>query len=85
MNTIETALDWNDVSTRLRQDLKEIDYNADLKKMFDNIESMVTELSKIEVNARRVQRYSYIETRVQDINKAIDHLDKLILMARLMK
>lgn len=85
MNAIETALDWNEVSARLLKDLKDVDFNLDLRKMYNNIESMVTELSKMEVNARRVQRYSFVESRVNEINKSIDHLDKLILIARLMK
>jgi hypothetical protein len=46
---------------------------------------MVTELSKLEVTARRINRDSYTSPLLEKINLAIDHLEKLILMAKLMK
>lgn len=82
---IQTALDWQEVSDRLKTDLHRIGYNPDLKKMYDNIQLMVTELSKLEVNGRRIRSTDYTQTQVDNINKAIDHLEKLILMGLLMK
>lgn len=81
---IERAIDWNKVSDDLRSQLGTIGYNHDLRKMFTNIGSMVTELSKLEVSLRRTQKYSMLDEKVAEINKAIDHLEKLILMAKLM-
>jgi hypothetical protein len=46
---------------------------------------MVTELSKLEVNGRRLKTNNFTQTQVDKINKAIDHLEKLILMGLLMK
>jgi hypothetical protein len=46
---------------------------------------MVTELSKLEVTMRRTGKYSMLDDRVIAINKAIDHFEKLLLMANLMK
>jgi len=82
---IQTALDWQHVSDRLKTDLDRIGYNPDLKKMFNNIQLMVTELSKLEVNGRRLRTTNYTQSQVEKINKAIDHLEKLILMGLLMK
>jgi hypothetical protein len=82
---IETALDWQEVSAQIRRDLDRVGYNPDLKKMFNNIQLMVTELSKLEVNGRRLRATNYTQTQVEKINKAIDHLEKLILMGLLMK
>ena len=82
---IETALDWQEVSMQIRRDLNSIGYNPDLKKLFDNIQLMVTELSKLEVNGRRLRTINYTQSQVEKINKAIDHLEKLILMGLLMK
>lgn len=62
-----------------------IGYNPDLQKMYKNIDKMVTELSKLEVGMRRVQKYSMLDDKVAEINKAINHLEKLLLMANLMK
>jgi coenzyme F420-reducing hydrogenase delta subunit len=82
---IETALDWQEVSDRLKTDLHRMGYNPDLKKMYDNIQLMVTELSKLEVNGRRIKSTNFTQNEVEKINKAIDHLEKLILMGLLMK
>jgi hypothetical protein len=82
---IETALDWQQASIQISKDLNSIGYNPDLKKMFNNIQLMVTELSKLEVNGRRIRSTDYTQNQVEKINKAIDHLEKLILMGLLMK
>lgn len=81
---IERALDWDRVSIDLLSQLASIPYNPDLRQMVKNINSMVTELSKLEVNIRRSGKYSILEDKVAAINKAIDHLEKLILIAKLM-
>ena len=82
---IETALDWQEVSAQIRRDLNSIGYNPDLQKMFNNIQLMVTELSKLEVNGRRLRTTNFTQELVGKINKAIDHLEKLILMGLLMR
>lgn len=82
---IQVATDFQTVSSQFRQDLSKLNYNPDLQKMLKNIEKMVEELSKLEVEARRKQKYTYTEPKVIQINTAIDHLEKLILMAKLMQ
>ena len=82
---IQTALDWQEVATNLRNDLHRLGYNPDLKKMFNNLQVMVTELSKLEVTGRRLNSTTLTQTHVEKINQAIDHLEKLILMGLLMK
>lgn len=81
---ISNSLDWNNVGSNLVQQLKSIGYNPDLWKMMKNIDKMVDELSKLEVVARRTHKNNLLEDRVADINKAIDHLEKLLLIAKLM-
>lgn len=81
---IERALDWNDVSNHLKNQLNTVGYNPDLHKFYKNISTMVTELSKLEVSFRRTHKYEILDNKVQEINSAIDRLEKLILMARLM-
>lgn len=82
---IETSLDWSNIRNQLRTQLDNLPYNVDLHKMLKNIDKMVDELSKVEVEARRIRNTSYLVDRVSDINKSIDHLEKLILMASLMR
>ena len=82
---IEKATDWQDILTKLRSQMLNIGYNPDLNKMLNNISSMVNELSKLEVDARRTRIEYYTNEKVDQINKSIDHLEKLLLMAQLMK
>jgi len=82
---IQTALDWQEASSKIHSDLHRLGYNPDLQKMFSNVQLMVTELSKLEVNGRRLKSNTFTQTQVEKINQAIDHLEKLILMGLLMK
>jgi hypothetical protein len=82
---IERALDWDIISVELSRQLKTIDYNSDLKRLYKNIDGMITELSKLEVSVRRNGRYNFLTDRIEKINNAINHLEKLILIAQLMR
>ena len=81
---IENSLEWSDVRSSLVNQLDSIGYNPDLRKMLKNIDVMIVDLSKLEVEARRTRKTSYTSEQVIKINKAIDHLEKLLLMAKLM-
>jgi hypothetical protein len=81
---IKQATDWQTVSTKIRRELTEIKYNPDLYKMLKNIDAMVTEISKLEVTYRRAISRPELDAKLADTNKAITHLEKLILMAKLM-
>lgn len=82
---IERAIDWNQVSIDLASQMNGIGYNPDLVRMHLNIGKMVSELSKLEVTLRRTGKFEMLDDRVAEINKAINHLEKLLLMANLMK
>jgi hypothetical protein len=82
---IETALDWDKISTQIQKQMTAAGYNPDLTRMLKNIDTMVTELSKLEVTFRRIHKSNMTDDKVAEINKAIDHLEKLVLMANLMK
>jgi hypothetical protein len=82
---IEQATDWQEVKSSLLKQMQSIGYNPDFNKMIKNIDSMITALSKIEVEARRIRKFNLVQNQLDDINKAIDHLEKLLLMAQLMK
>lgn len=81
---IQNSLDWHEVSTKLDAELKAIGYNNDLSKMRNNIRKMVDELSQLEVIGRRLHSNTFVQEPLDKINKSIDHLEKLILMAKLM-
>jgi hypothetical protein len=82
---IERAIDWNQVSIDLSSQMNGIGYNPDLVRMHKNIDKMVTELSKLEVAIRRTGKFNMLDDKVAEINKAINHFEKLLLMANLMK
>lgn len=81
---IQSSLEWESVLTELRRQIGELPYNSDLWKVLNNIDDMVDDLSKNEVEARR-KRSSKTEKQLQEINEAIDRLEKLLLMAALMR
>jgi len=81
---LKQALDWQTIGTSLRKDLSKLDYNPDLKHMLKNVEDMVKELSKEEVIARQTRRTYHLESHLEKINKAINQLEKLILIAQIM-
>lgn len=81
---IDTSLDWWKVDIELTKQIESIGYNPDLSKMLKNIESMIDDLSKLEVEARRTHVQHYTKAKLDKINSAIDHLEKLLLIAKLM-
>lgn len=81
--TISSSLDWEKESDRLVGIISSCGYNPDLKKVFNNINSMITELSKLEVEARRTHNNLKVEECLIKINEAIDRLEKLLLIAKL--
>ena len=81
---IESSLDWVTVESKLSKEISSIGFNPDLNKMLANIGPMVTELSRLEVTARRTHKTTYCTEQLEKINKAIDHLEKLLLIAKLM-
>ena len=82
---LSSSLDWLHVGKDLTHQLNLVPYNPDLIKMFNNIQSMVRQLSMNEVEARRSKSLKRLEPEIQKINDAIYHLEKLIFMANLMK
>ena len=82
---LQNSLDWYDARNMLQAQLDTLPYNPDLRKMLKNIDSMVEKLSKLEVDARRTHVEHYTKEQVEKVNSAIDHLEKLILIAKLMQ
>jgi cob(I)alamin adenosyltransferase len=82
---IQSSLDWNHVHSELRTQIGQVPFNPDLRRMLNNISNMVAELSAAEVETRRLNKPEYNKEKVDAINKAIDHLEKLLLIAQLCK
>jgi hypothetical protein len=82
---IKTSTEWQQVLTALTVDLNQLGYNPDLMRMMRNIGAMVTDLSKAEVEARRIHNNKNLTEPLEKINKSIKHLEQFLLIARLMK
>jgi hypothetical protein len=82
---IEVSTDWQEIHRKLRLEMNAVGYNADLDRMLSNIDKMVSDLSKIEVEARRTRSTVLYREKLEAINNAIDRLEKLIIMAKLMR
>lgn len=80
---IQISTDWQEIHRCIRIDLRQIGYNADFEKFVYNLDKMVSELSKIEVVARRTHNPVLYTEKLEEVNAAIDRLEKLILMAKL--
>jgi hypothetical protein len=77
---IDNSSDWQLVDLELSRQIRSLNFNSDLNKMKRNLEKMVTELNKSEVEARRVKTNKYIRPKIDEINIAIDQLEKLIIV-----
>lgn len=81
---IKNSLEWKDESLRLTKEIFSCGYNPDLHKICNNIDTMVSDLSKLEVEARRTHKTYLVEEKIAEINSAIDRLEKLTLVAKLL-
>ena len=79
----KTAIEAQKIVDDLHRQLKTLNYNPDLKKMAKNLDHLVNELSKAEVIARVNRAPGLLESKREELSKAIDHLDKYILLLRL--
>jgi hypothetical protein len=81
---ITTSLDWEATRSEIMSQIHRLDYNADLRKMVKSIDAMVDDLSKLEVEARRINKTTRTQPQVDLINKSIETLDQFITMAALL-
>lgn len=77
---IKSWADWPEVDRELTNQIRLIDYNPDLHKMKRNLDVMVTELNKAEVEARRIKNYRYLEPQLAQVNGAIAQLEQWIFL-----
>lgn len=81
---VKNSLDWDALSIYLRNELHSVDFNPDLMKVYKNVGKMIAELSRAEVESRRLHNKT-AELMLDKVNKSIVHLEQLILIAKLMK
>jgi len=80
---IQNSLEWNKEKDRLKKHLSSINYNPNLHKVLGNIDIMVQDLSRLEVEARRMHNGTKLVDSLSKINQSIIQLEKLIVIAKL--
>lgn len=83
MTEFNNAVEAQKLVDALYKRLKELNYNPDLKRMIANLEPLVTELSKAEVIARSNRAPGHTQGPKEELAKAIDYADKMLLLAKL--
>jgi hypothetical protein len=78
-----TAADARKITDDLYNQLRQVRYNKDMRKMLENINKMIDELSSLEVKARQAKKSSIPTHKLEEIQKAINHLSSLIMIMRL--
>jgi hypothetical protein len=81
---INNSLDWPKVRGELSTDISKLNYDPSLRLMLKNIDTMVSELSKIEVEARRTKSTYLTAAKLDKINESIDALDKFVMLGILL-
>jgi hypothetical protein len=81
---IKNSLGWESVRYDLKLQIQQLPYDTSIRQMLKNIDRMVNDLSKIEVEARRTKVSYYKDAQLTKVNEAIESLDKIIVIGILM-
>ena len=89
MMEIKTSLDWSKTETELRKLGSMLPmFEADIKRIINRVNSMIKELSQLEVEARNTRSRSMVaqcESKAARINEELKLAQKFHLMAMLTK
>lgn len=80
----DTALEARKIADQMHQELRTMRYNKDIRRVMSNINNMISQLSSLEVEARRSHKPSIVETKRTELANAIDYVQKMMLIMRLM-
>lgn len=83
MLSISNSVDWQALRPKLKAQTQGLDYNPQYEMLLKNIDNMVSELSRCEVEARRLKRPQLVSERLLKVNQAIDFYEKMVLINRL--
>jgi hypothetical protein len=81
---IKNSLEWDPIRQELKQQILQLPYDTSIRRMLKNIDRMVADLSKTEVEARRTKVAYYRNEKLSKVNEAIESLDKIIIIGLLL-
>ena len=86
MNQIQTSMDWPAIQTSIELPVRRMKkYSSEMLKVSRNIGLMVTELSKEEINCRRMGRQTSNHKQMVDkINQEIANYERMLTFAVLL-
>lgn len=84
MVRFEDSVEAMEIVRDLHSQLKTINFNPDLKRYVENLEKMVSELSSLEVDARRTGNIRKVREYSEKIEESITYFENMLLIAKLM-
>jgi len=82
---LQNSLAWSDRRNALLEGVRSVPYSPELHSLLKNIDGMVAELSRLEVDARRTKKMTYVESKLVEINGAIQTLEQWTIMGVFLK
>jgi hypothetical protein len=64
--------------------IKDLPFNADIRRLWDNCSKQVEVLSTMEVSARRTGKDHKVREYLADMHKNIENVEKWVIMLKLM-
>jgi hypothetical protein len=83
--SISNSLEWINCRNKLLAQIRTLEYNAELRKLLANIDGLVSDLSKREVEARRMGNPRVMQQPLESVNSAIATLHRWIIMGILLQ
>jgi hypothetical protein len=78
------AIEAREYMDTLLKQIQACPFNSDMRRLWKNCDSMVDELSNIEVRCRQRNNFNAADAYRATMHKSIDYVEKLILMLTLM-
>ena len=79
-----TAIEAREIMYDLQTQMVRLPYNPDLRRVHNNIVTMINQLSSLEVEARRTKKTKNLENMKDKIANSIKHLEHYVMIARIM-
>jgi len=79
----ETALDASYIVDDLDKQARSLNYNSDIRKLIKNAQKLVGVLGSSEVRARQLHKPYLANKPREELAKAIDYCEKMLLILRL--
>jgi hypothetical protein len=85
MPKFQTTLEARKILNELRKQSRSVPYNKDLRKLLDNCELLMVKMGNAEVLARQSHKPKLVEESRNELEKAIDYCEKMLMLARLLQ